>query len=213
MYANYNNLWVTGGEKMLSVIIPAYGIIPNTKDLKYFLRDIEHEVIVQHDIFGDGKGFTLQEGFKRTKGDIICWLDADMEVSPSQIPGMLNLMKMHEADVVVGSKAHECSSVVYPFTRWIISVCGRWIVQLLFHLPIKDTQTGLKIFKRAVLTENVWKVRGFGHDVEVLVRAYQSGRKMIEAPVVIIKTEKSTVNLWNVLVTLKEVLWLRLKIK
>jgi hypothetical protein len=58
---------------------------------------------------------------------------------------------------------------------------------MMFRLPIHDTQTGLKLFKREVL-EKVFPrmlVKKFAFDLELLVLAHKNGYSIAEAPVVV----------------------------
>ncbi|MFH1093597.1 MAG: hypothetical protein V1739_05505, partial [Candidatus Omnitrophota bacterium] len=69
--------------------------------------------------------------------------------------------------------------------RRIMSAVYFFIVKMLFGLPINDTQTGLKLFKSAVLKQvfSEFISREFAFDLELLVTAHQFGYKIAEAPV------------------------------
>jgi hypothetical protein len=57
---------------------------------------------------------------------------------------------------------------------------------VLFDLPVRNTQVGLKLYKREVLNKILpkTKINGFAFDIEMLSLAYQSGYKNIgEIPV------------------------------
>jgi len=208
MRINHHNLRSSDNQTMLSIIIPAYDIIPDTKQVKEALKGIDHEIIVQYDIDGEGKGATLRRGFKYTKGEFIAWLDADMEIPPIQLIGMLETMKETRADVVIGSKLLNLKNVKYPLSRLLLSWVGYMIIKILFKLPVHDTQTGIKLFRREAL-RGKWVIDGFGHDVEVLYCAHKRMYKIVEYPIYIPKKLRGSVTLMSVLRTLKEVLWVR----
>ena len=96
-------------------------------------------------------------------------------------------MVVKSADVVVGSKRHPKSVVQYPWHRRIVSACYFALVRLFVGLPITDTQTGMKLFKREVLGPALDRmlVKTYAFDLELLAIAASRGAKIVEAPVVI----------------------------
>ena len=94
-----------------------------------------------------GKGNAIIAGVSQANGKYIAFVDADLELNPSQLEGYLNKMLTDNVDVVIGCKFHKDSKLKYPFKRKVISMCYYIMLLLLFHLNVKDTQTGLKVFK------------------------------------------------------------------
>lgn len=134
-----------------------------------------------------GKGEALRQGTRAAKGEWVLFLDADLDLPPDQISLFLTLQRVHKADAVIGSKLHPDSTVAYPLIRRIYSRGYYLLVKLLFGLPIRDTQTGMKLVRRDILTKAVEKttVEGFAFDLELLVHLVESGARMVEAPVVV----------------------------
>lgn len=133
-----------------------------------------------------GKGYALRYGAARARGKWIVFLDAGMEINPRGISMLLEHMKWYEADVVVGSKRHPASKVRYPVQRKVTSFFYQIFVYLLFGLKVKDTQTGLKVFKREVLEKVLPRllVKMYATDIETLAVAHHLGyRRIFEAPV------------------------------
>ena len=58
-------------------------------------------------------------------------------------------------------------------------------LKLLFRLNLKDTQTGIKLFKSEAVKPICESLKTFGYafDIELLVRAKNAGCKIIELPV------------------------------
>lgn len=96
-------------------------------------------------------------------------------------------MRNRRADVVIGSKHHPASKLHYPFARKVISRIYALVLKILFNLPLRDTQTGLKIFKHDVLKRVFPKVlcKRYAFDLELLVNANRLGYRVAEAPVVL----------------------------
>jgi len=134
-----------------------------------------------------GKGASLKKAFEKACGEIIIFLDADLDLPPHQIEYLLDIMRDQSADIVIGSKQHPVSNINYPKRRKVLSWIYSKVLQLLFGLPLMDTQTGLKLFKRKVLND-VFPVvlsKAFAYDVEILAIAHHLGYKVVEAPVIL----------------------------
>jgi len=135
-----------------------------------------------------GKGYALKFGFYKSTGEIIIFADADLDISSSQVTEFIKLIKANGADIIVGSKYHPRSRIVYPKIRYLYSRILKFLTGLLFKLCISDTQVGLKAFKRQVLESTMPRliVKRFAFDLELLVVAGMFGfNKIVEAPVVI----------------------------
>jgi len=134
-----------------------------------------------------GKGEALRQGALAARGDFVVFIDADLDLPPEQILFFVAIQRVKKADAVIGSKMHPDSTVDYPFIRRVYSLGYFWLVRFLFGLPVRDTQTGLKLVRRDLLLKALEKTecRGFALDLELLVRLVQLGAVMVEAPVVV----------------------------
>jgi len=132
-----------------------------------------------------GKGHALKYGFSKSQGDLIVFYDTGIDFPPSQIGDFLETLQKAGAGLVIGSKRHPRSTVNYPFVRRLISFGAQSLVKILFNLSVTDTQVGLKVFRREVLSEIMPRivVRRFAFDIELLALAQHYGFKIIEAPV------------------------------
>ena len=134
-----------------------------------------------------GKGSALVRGAHAALGDLVLFVDADLEVHPRQLTLLYEALCRERADVVIGSKLHPDSKIDYPLKRRILSYGYYGLVRVLFRLPVHDTQTGLKLYRREVLDRIVpgLLVKRFAHDLEVLTNAHRLGYVIVEAPVVV----------------------------
>ena len=132
-----------------------------------------------------GKGAALQTGAMQCEGEIVVFLDGDLDLPPAQLPRLLDRMDTRGADILVGAKQGEMQEGRYPRKRRILSVLFSFITRTLFRLPITETQTGLKIFRRASLDAVITDLRVFGYafDLELLVRSHRAGFRIIQEPV------------------------------
>lgn len=133
-----------------------------------------------------GKGFAVRYGMVRARGDLISFIDSGMDISPNGIMMLMAHMEWYNADVIVGSKRHPVSRVNYPFLRHVLSIGYHFGVKLLFSLPLTDTQSGIKIFKRTVLEQILPRllVKRYAMDIEMLaVAKYLGFGRIYEAPI------------------------------
>lgn len=138
-----------------------------------------------------GKGRALKKGFRCTSGEYVAFLDCDLDLHPGQVKMLYDVMQRERADVVIGSKRHPHSQVEYPWHRRVISTTYFFLVKLLFGLPIQDTQTGLKLFRREVLAKVFPRmlVKRYAFDLELLTLAHHFNFRIAQAPVVL-KTKR-----------------------
>jgi glycosyltransferase involved in cell wall biosynthesis len=220
--------------KLLSLVVPAYKqektIVEDIKNLQEALVKLpfKHEIIVvvdgdQDSTFNNaasikskdvivvgyktnlGKGFAIKHGVEKAKGDVIGFIDAGMDLEPTEISMMSDIMDWNKADIVLGSKLHPDSKVNYPMQRKILSWGYRTLTHILFGFSVKDTQVGLKLFRGKVAKEVFSKiiVKRFAFDVEVLAVAQKLGyTKIYEAPVKLNFNRASSIttsNFWKII--------------
>jgi glycosyltransferase involved in cell wall biosynthesis len=132
-----------------------------------------------------GKGAALRAGFQAARGNFVLLLDADLDLPPRQAAGFFDILERKKADVVIGSKRHPQSVLNYPWTRRVVSNVYYCLVKILIGLPVRDTQTGIKLFKREVLSWVLPRmlVKRFAFDLEVLAIAHEKGFRVAEAPI------------------------------
>jgi glycosyltransferase involved in cell wall biosynthesis len=225
--------------KLFSVIIPVYRqkniIYSNLKRIKKILDEllISYELIVVIDgdedrsynealkikskhckifkyITNHGKGYAIRYGMAQSKGDVVGFLDAGGDLNETGLRMLLDYYQWYNADIVIGSKRHPESKVKYPFFRKILSIGYQLLVRILFGLNIRDSQVGLKLYRRQVLEEVLPRllVKRFAFDIEILAVAWRLGyRNIVEAPIELDFTGVSTIastGFWRVVLN---VLW------
>lgn len=155
-----------------------------------------------------GKGYAIRFGMSFAKGDYIAFLDAGMDLNPNGIALFLEQMEWFDADIVIGSKLHPFSKVIYPWQRRLLSWGYRSIVRTLFGLRVYDTQVGIKVFKRNVLEDVLPRliVKRFAFDIEILAVAnYLGYKRILESPIELTFGEWSSIttrNFWEAIINM-----------
>ena len=144
----------------------------------------------------NGKGYAIKYGFRFTNGDYIAFVDSGRDLDPKQLNDFLRIIEKNKIDIVIGSKRHLDSKVYYPLIRRFMSRTYQTINKILFNLNVKDTQVGIKLFKRKVLEKIMSKIaiKRFAFDLELLVLAKKYNFKMVEAPIIMRYKFGSSIN-------------------
>jgi dolichol-phosphate mannosyltransferase len=224
-------------KKLISVIIPAYNeektivatiketikAINNIKGLNYELiivddgsidntcavvKQLAYNIKVESYFPNKGKGFALKKGVLVARGDYILFMDADLEIHPNHLLNFLNLLKQSKADAVIGSKTAKGSVVKAPLKRRIISFGYYFLLKILFRLPVTDTQTGFKLFKKQALKNCIKKtcINGYTFDLELLVIMKIHKYKVIESPIKVDELRLRRISILDSLPVLRDTL-------
>ena len=157
-----------------------------------------------------GKGYAVRYGMAKSHGDTIGFIDAGGDIKEEGLSMMLEHFRWYNADIIVGSKRHPASKVNYPYDRKILSWGYQIIIKLLFGLTIRDSQVGMKLFRREVLEDVLPRllVKQFAFDIEILAVAYHLGYvRIYEAPVELYFTGVSSITNTNFLIVAFNTLW------
>ncbi|MGL5721957.1 MAG: glycosyltransferase family 2 protein, partial [Brevinema sp.] len=145
------------------------------------------ELIVVDSPRNFGKGRALTSAYEASSGQYVLFLDSDLELPTEHIPYFFRKMLAENVDIVIGSKKDKASDIEYPFMRRLFSGVYFLGVKTLFGLPVEDTQTGIKLFKRRVLEKALpyLLVKRFAFDIELLVLCHTQKAKITSHPIVL----------------------------
>ena len=95
-----------------------------------------------------GKSAALNEGFKAAKGATVITMDADMQDSPDEIPGLRNMIIVEGFDMVSGWKKVRYDNT---FTKNIPSKLYNAVARKASGIHLNDFNCGLKAYKLDVV--------------------------------------------------------------
>ena len=95
-----------------------------------------------------GKSAALSVGFHEARGQYVITMDADLQVDPEEIPGLLEALDDRH-DMISGwkKKRHD------PISKTIPSRFFNFVTRILTGIPIHDFNCGLKAYRRDVVKE------------------------------------------------------------
>jgi glycosyltransferase involved in cell wall biosynthesis len=187
---------------MISIIFPAYNEEGNVKELHASIKKTLDSMGENYEIVAVDNGstdFTLERlkqlspikiiviaknigqtagldaGIRNAEGDIIVFIDADLQNDPQDIPKLIS--KLREGyDVVSGWRWDRKD----PFDRRVLSRFANWLTSKISGLYLHDSACALKAYRREVLAS----VHLYG-EMHVFLPAYlhMRGAKVAEIPV------------------------------
>lgn len=94
-----------------------------------------------------GKSAALNSGFQAAQGDVVITMDADLQDSPDEIPGLYQLVQEEGYDLVSGwkKKRHD------PLTKTIPSKFYNYVTRKMSGIKLHDFNCGLKAYKNEVI--------------------------------------------------------------
>lgn len=186
---------------MLSIIVPTYNEKNNLSELTARIKAqvSDAEMIVVDDNSPDGTAdfarhlglkvlvrptrqglaSAVIDGFKISRGDVICVMDADLSHPPEVIPEMLRIIRSGAADLVIGSRlVPGGGSRDWSWYRKAFSELARMPAKPL--TDIKDFTSGFFMLKKSVIDGVELNPIGFKICLEIIAKGkYQ---KVIEVP-------------------------------
>jgi glycosyltransferase involved in cell wall biosynthesis len=162
-----------------------------------------HSNVRVHRLPHGGKGKAIRTGFALARGDLVLVTDADLAYDRGSIDRVLSALA--SVDMVVGNRRHDHSRYSVPvnlfgflYRRHLVGLAFNGFVRALLQLGLRDTQCGLKGFRREALERLAGSLSadGFTIDIEMLLVARALGLRLAEVPVqVTYYSAKSSVTL------------------
>ncbi len=144
-----------------------------------------------------GKGAAVRSGAAVARGRTIAFTDADLAYDPAQLLALLDRVEAGW-DVAVGSRRHT-DAVTLVRARRLREAGGR-IINLLTQAVLlghyRDTQCGLKGFRADVVPVVLGQglIDGFAFDIELFHLVERNGLSLVEVPVQVVNSARSSVH-------------------
>lgn len=134
-----------------------------------------------------GKGFSVRRGVLESRGRYVLFTDADLSAPIDQAGMLIAALESTGADAAIGSRAlqRELIGVHQSLFREWGGICFNMAVRLFTGLKLRDTQCGLKLFRRETTRPAFehMKAERFGFDPELLFLVERWGGRTLEIPV------------------------------
>ena len=128
-----------------------------------------------------GYGAAYKGGLKAATGDVIITLDGDGTYPPEVIPRLVDTMVEKRWDFLSASRFPLVDPKAMGFTNrlgnWVLTVAA----MVLFFKPIRDSQSGMWVFKRSLLEKLRLTSDGMPFSQEIKLEALLRGFRFGEA--------------------------------
>jgi glycosyltransferase involved in cell wall biosynthesis len=137
--------------------------------------------ILHHDV-NQGKGAAVRLGFARAQGTIVAIQDADLELDPVQLAGLVAPILDGATDVVYGSRFLQGR----PKAPGLTIVANRtltWCTNLLFGSSLTDMETCYKVMRTSVAQSLPLSANRFDIEPEITAQLLLARHAIVERPV------------------------------
>ncbi len=148
-----------------------------------------------------GHGEALRNGFDKAQGEVMGFIDIDLEVSAFYIPTLVNKILLDGYDIATGYRYYGFLFNYNAILRAILSLGYRILFRLFMKINLKDTETGYKFFRKKIYFELKPEIKsqGWFWDTEFMVKSFRKGYKIAEVPVLFLrrKDKKTTIKVFS----------------
>lgn len=146
-------------------------------------------ISVLHRESKEGLGPAYRAGFDRALdegAETVIEMDADFSHDPADLPRLVAAVEKG-ADLAIGSRYVTGGSTPdWPWSRRFISKGGNLYARIMLGIPTRDSTAGFRAFRAdalRVLPYERAEASGYGFQVEMALRAHESGLKVVEVPI------------------------------
>jgi len=131
-----------------------------------------------------GYGRAYKAGFANAIGDLIATVDADMSYPANDIPKLAKLLIEEDLDFVTTNRFSYMDPDAMSLRNIIGNVILNLVTRLLYGIDLKDSQSGMWLFKRALLDRLICKSDNMSFSQEIKLDAiYYNKCRWQEVPI------------------------------
>ncbi len=153
----------------------------STDKTSYIANNSGAKVIIQP-IKGYGNAY--KAGFANATGDIIATGDADLTYPFGDLPKIIKKIEDENLDFITTDRLTNLQPGVMNRTHYFGNLLLQFMTKTLFGVPFKDSQSGMWIFKRSILSKIDVKSSGMPFSQELKIEAYRNGFRCAEVPII-----------------------------
>jgi glycosyltransferase involved in cell wall biosynthesis len=129
-------------------------------------------MVIREDVRGYGRSY--KTGFSRAQGDIIITLDGDHSYPPDAISYLLEAFLHLEVDFLNASRFPVRDRRAMSFKHKVGNLILSVAMSVLFFKWVRDSQSGMWVFRRRILKDMVLESDGMAFSEEIKIEALRN---------------------------------------
>ncbi|MBM3335428.1 glycosyltransferase family 2 protein, partial [Candidatus Sumerlaeota bacterium] len=125
-------------------------------------------------------GRALKAGIQACVGDYVITMHPDLSHNPAVVRELV--LRRREADVLVASRYIHSGYAWMPMVRLLLSRTLNRLLSFVLGMPFRDMTSSFRLYRRAALNAMEMQGDGYALLLEILVRLYSSGCRVLEIP-------------------------------
>lgn len=166
------------------IVVDDFSSDNSFKNAQHFAQMNPSVKLIRHEK-NNGKGTAIKTGISHSTGDVFLLQDADLELSPDDIPQMLEAMEKLNVGLVNGSRY--MAGVIRPlssYKRYLVNRLFTFLTSIIINVKITDMACGYKLIKKELYERLFLREKRFGFEAELIIKALRFKRNNItEVPV------------------------------
>ncbi len=130
---------------------------------------------------GSGKGVAVVQAAKQIHTRIMCLIDGDATYEVNDLKKLVKLVR-DGAGMAIGDRLSGIDTEAMPPFIQVGNKVITITANVLYGLPLKDSQTGIRAIRKSAFDSLVLKEEFFGIETEMNVKMHKKGFKIVEIP-------------------------------
>ena len=173
--------------KIEIIVVDDYSNDNSLQKVSNFIKDFNsiYEIKLLKHTENKGKGAAVRTGVQAASGDTILVQDSDLELSPEDIPRLLNAMNSLNVSFINGSRYMPgIIRPIFSLDRYLGNRIFTLLASFLMNVKISDLACGYKLIKKDLFSKLNLKENRFGFEAELFIKSMRIAKgDMAEVPV------------------------------
>lgn len=188
----------------------------STDDTAHTARVADAKV-VSH-VVNTGAGGATRTGLRyaeqKSHAKYVVTIDGDGQHASDDIERLVRYAVAHDSQMIVGNRLHAANKANIPWTRRFANWGATVISRVLFGIKAKDTQSGLRLYRRDVLGPlSQYTLDRYGFCTETLWHATRAHIRIDEVPIAVSYSKEGLAkgqSVWSAMEVVRDLIRVRI---